>query len=66
MTASEVIENLKLGNSSGVRQVDVTMCATVSLVEAPRVLGIHQRVSVAAVRSFDAQAQGNERDNELR
>ena len=42
MTTSEVVESLKLGNSSGARQVDVTTCATVSLVEAARVLGIHR------------------------
>ena len=42
MTTSEVVESLKLGNSSGARKVDVTTCATVSLVEAARVLGIHR------------------------
>ena len=42
MTASEAIEILKLGGASSTRQVDVNTCATVSLVEAARVLGIHR------------------------
>jgi hypothetical protein len=42
MTASEAIEILKLGGASSTRQVDANTCATVSLVEAARVLGIHR------------------------